>query len=267
MAIPRSITQNSHENEKSQGVDFNGIEFDTIKKQEGKADFYQSSIDDVVSFCCSLISVSSQQAQYFSYPDKDTVYIVTEKGNFLYHETGSFLYANPNTDKNKHFHAYFSGVRTPYQGYSIKLERSLGQNWGDPSDDFSLPQQITEKKSSHNDYVIDPKTGKKHKTLGIQVPGREIKKINTQTDGGNNLGLAEARAIWGENEDFAQSDTLYGGLNSLSKMYLEHLRVPPNEKEIKALREEKKRLVEQQNKDFEDSLKEYIEYVSREESN
>lgn len=110
-------------------------------------------------------------------------------------------------------------------------------------------------------YSVDPKTGEKFKTLpGVKdasfIKGG-MKKVSERAKG---LSVSDMRNLIGEDEDFAKTDTFSGGgLDDLAKTFLPHLRIPPSQEEIERLREEKIKLSQQQEKEFEAELAQWAE--------
>lgn len=99
------------------------------------------------------------------------------------------------------------------------------------------PKQDTEKEKTpvkKENYLIDKKTGKKYKSL------------QGQNDAANAASSISALLAYGKIDDDIEADNL----NSSAEIFLSHLRVPPDKKEMEELRRLKAEQRKKQNAEY-----------------
>lgn len=90
---------------------------------------------------------------------------------------------------------------------------------------------------SDDGWVIDAKTGVKHKELS-RIPKNVLSAMHKVAKSGGTPSSSELKFIPRE-KDFDSIDAFTGaGMDAMAETFLGHLRVPPNEEELKRLREE-----------------------------
>ena len=90
---------------------------------------------------------------------------------------------------------------------------------------------------SEDRWVIDTKTGVRHKELN-RIPKNVLSAMHKVAKSGGTPSASELRFIPRE-KDFDSIDAFTGaGMDAMAETFLGHLRVPPNEEELKRLREE-----------------------------
>lgn len=90
---------------------------------------------------------------------------------------------------------------------------------------------------SDDRWVIDAKTGVRHKELS-RIPKNVLSAMHKVAKSGGTPSSSELRFIPRE-KDFDSIDAFTGaGMDAMAETFLGHLRVPPNEEELKRLREE-----------------------------
>lgn len=90
---------------------------------------------------------------------------------------------------------------------------------------------------SEDRWVIDTKTGVRHKELN-RIPKNVLSAMHKVAKSGGTPSASEFRFIPRE-KDFDSIDAFTGaGMDAMAETFLGHLRVPPNEEELKRLREE-----------------------------
>lgn len=100
-------------------------------------------------------------------------------------------------------------------------------------------EQPTNNNSIESDdrWVIDAKTGVRHKELN-RIPKNVLSAMHRNAKSGGTPSPSELRFIPRE-KDFDSIDAFTGaGMDAMAETFLGHLRVPPNENELKRLREE-----------------------------
>ena len=100
-------------------------------------------------------------------------------------------------------------------------------------------EQPTDNNSVESDdrWVIDAKTGVRHKELN-RIPKNVLSAMHRNAKSGGTPSPSELRFIPRE-KDFDSIDAFTGaGMDAMAETFLGHLRVPPNENELKRLREE-----------------------------
>ena len=90
---------------------------------------------------------------------------------------------------------------------------------------------------SNDRWVTDSKTGVKHKELS-RIPKNVLSAMHKVAKSGGTPSSSELKFIPHE-KDFDSIDAFTGaGMDAMAETFLGHLRVPPNEEELKRLREE-----------------------------
>ena len=90
---------------------------------------------------------------------------------------------------------------------------------------------------SENRWVVDAKTGVRHKELS-RIPKNVLSAMHKVAKSGGTPSSSELKFIPRE-KDFDSIDAFTGaGMDAMAETFLGHLRVPPNEEELKRLREE-----------------------------
>lgn len=90
---------------------------------------------------------------------------------------------------------------------------------------------------SDDRWVTDAKTGVRHKELS-RIPKNVLSAMHKVAKSGGTPSSSELKFIPRE-KDFDSIDAFTGaGMDAIAKTFLGHLRVPPNEEELKRLREE-----------------------------
>lgn len=90
---------------------------------------------------------------------------------------------------------------------------------------------------SDDRWVIDAKTGVRHKELS-RIPKNVLSAMHKVAKSGGTPSSSELKFIPRE-KDFDSIDAFTGaGMDAMAETFLGHLRVPPNEEELKRLREE-----------------------------
>lgn len=90
---------------------------------------------------------------------------------------------------------------------------------------------------SNDRWVTDAKTGVKHKELS-RIPKNVLSAMHKVAKSGGTPSSSELKFIPRE-KDFDSIDAFTGaGMDAMAETFLGHLRVPPNEEELKRLREE-----------------------------
>lgn len=90
---------------------------------------------------------------------------------------------------------------------------------------------------SEDRWVIDAKTGVRHKEMN-RIPKNVLSAMHKVAKSGGTPSASELRFIPRE-KDFDSIDAFTGaGMDAMAETFLGHLRVPPNEEELKRLREE-----------------------------
>lgn len=90
---------------------------------------------------------------------------------------------------------------------------------------------------SDDGWVIDAKTGVRHKELS-RIPKNVLSAMHKIAKSGGTPSSSELKFIPRE-KDFDSIDAFTGaGMDAMAETFLGHLRVPPNEDELKRLREE-----------------------------
>ena len=90
---------------------------------------------------------------------------------------------------------------------------------------------------SEDRWVTDAKTGVRHKELS-RIPKNVLSAMHKVAKSGGTPSSSELRFIPRE-KDFDSIDAFTGaGMDAMAETFLGHLRVPPNEEELKRLREE-----------------------------
>lgn len=111
---------------------------------------------------------------------------------------------------------------------------------------------------SEDRWIIDAKTGVKHKELN-RIPKNVLSAMHKVAKSGGTPSSSELRFIPRE-KDFNSIDAFTGaGMDAMAETFLGHLRVPPNEDELKRLREE---YIRRQKKAEEDYQHEQSEITS-----
>ena len=102
---------------------------------------------------------------------------------------------------------------------------------------------------SEDRWVIDAKTGIKHKELN-RIPKNVLSAMHKVAKSGGTPSSSELRFIPRE-KDFDSIDAFTGaGMDAMAETFLGHLRVPPNEDELKRLREEYARRQKKAEEDY-----------------
>ena len=112
-------------------------------------------------------------------------------------------------------------------------------------------EQPTDNNSVESDdrWVIDAKTGVRHKELS-RIPKNVLSAMHKVAKSGGTPSASELRFIPRE-KDFDSIDAFTGaGMDVMAKTFLGHLRVPPNEDELKRLREEYARRQKKAEEDY-----------------
>jgi hypothetical protein len=90
---------------------------------------------------------------------------------------------------------------------------------------------------SDDRWVTDAKTGVRHKELS-RIPKNVLSAMHKVAKSGGTPSSSELKFIPRE-KDFDSIDAFTGaGMDAMAETFLGHLRVPPNEEELKRLREE-----------------------------
>lgn len=102
---------------------------------------------------------------------------------------------------------------------------------------------------SDDRWVIDAKTGVRHKELN-RIPKNVLSAMHRNAKSGGTPSPSELRFIPRE-KDFDSIDAFTGaGMDAMAETFLGHLRVPPNENELKRLREEYARRQKKAEEDY-----------------
>ena len=99
------------------------------------------------------------------------------------------------------------------------------------------PKDRDDSVESNDRWVTDAKTGVKHKELS-RIPKNVLSAMHKVAKSGGTPSSSELKFIPRE-KDFDSIDAFTGaGMDAMAETFLGHLRVPPNEEELKRLREE-----------------------------
>lgn len=99
------------------------------------------------------------------------------------------------------------------------------------------PKDRDDSVESDDGWVIDAKTGIRHKELS-RIPKNVLSAMHKVAKSGGTPSSSELKFIPRE-KDFDSIDAFTGaGMDAMAETFLGHLRVPPNEEELKRLREE-----------------------------
>lgn len=118
-----------------------------------------------------------------------------------------------------------------------KSSRSFLSETDDSSNEINRHSIDTETVESENRWVVDAKTGVRHKELS-RIPKNVLSAMHKVAKSGGTPSSSELKFIPRE-KDFEEIDAFTGaGMDAMAETFLGHLRVPPNEEELKRLREE-----------------------------
>lgn len=97
-------------------------------------------------------------------------------------------------------------------------------------------------------FVVDPKTGVKYKKLA-QTPKEAIKAFKEN----KNMGISDLSNLIKIDEDWQRIEAFGGeGLNDAASLFLGHLRVPPDEREMEEIRRRKAMELRRQQREYDD---------------
>lgn len=114
---------------------------------------------------------------------------------------------------------------------------SLLSDTDDNSEINERPTDRDDSVESDDRWVIDAKTGVRHKELS-RIPKNVLSAMHKVAKSGGTPSSSELKFIPRE-KDFDSIDAFTGaGMDAMAETFLGHLRVPPNEDELKRLREE-----------------------------
>lgn len=106
-----------------------------------------------------------------------------------------------------------------------KTKRKTGGDLPDISDLLNVPNE--------GDYAVDPKTGLRYKKIKGAKSGNFKDMQNAEY-------ISDLRALVEQDESFNSIDAFSGeGMDEMAKLFIPHLRVPPNKEEIEKLRKQK----------------------------
>lgn len=100
------------------------------------------------------------------------------------------------------------------------------------------PNQLSPEEEDSGQWAVDPKTGKRYKTL--TATPKEALAAYKRTKGGG-FTIAEMQALVGVQEDFDIDD-----LNGTAETFMAHLRVPPSPEEREEILRKRAELVQKQ---------------------